>query len=110
MAKFEPGDRFARLTILEVLPPIPRSDGTGRSECQYLCRCNCGREKVIRGSNLRPGQTTGCGCGRRLRWQIAAPQPVTVKPVAAKPRATPERLSTIKAASKRLKREQEAAL
>ena len=70
MAVLKPGDRFARLIVLEVLPKDPRA----RSERYYLCRCDCGREKAIRGSNLRPGQTSGCGCGRGRRRVRIAPR------------------------------------
>ena len=28
----------------------------------WKCKCECGNEKIIRGSNLTSGQTTSCGC------------------------------------------------
>jgi len=31
----------------------------------YLCRCQCGVEKIITGTNLRRGNTKSCGCLRR---------------------------------------------
>ena len=34
----------------------------------WLCRCDCGTEKVINGSSLRNGDTVSCGCyGREQR-------------------------------------------
>jgi hypothetical protein len=63
MPKFRVGDRYERLTILQVLPKA-----NAKEEQRYLCQCDCGNRKAIRGANMRPGQTTGCGCGRRLRW------------------------------------------
>jgi hypothetical protein len=29
----------------------------------WLCRCKCGRERKVNGTNLRAGRSTGCGCG-----------------------------------------------
>ena len=31
---------------------------------QYLCRCQCGAERIIPGSYLLRGKTKSCGCGR----------------------------------------------
>ena len=28
----------------------------------WLCKCECGKEKIIRGSHLRNGHTKSCGC------------------------------------------------
>ena len=54
------GQRFGSLTVLTQ----GESDGHGKS--RWLCRCDCGSEKVILGSNLRRGTTVSCGCkGRR---------------------------------------------
>ena len=33
----------------------------------WLCRCACGVERVVVGSNLRNGQSRGCGCHQRRR-------------------------------------------
>lgn len=29
----------------------------------WLCRCDCGTEKVVQGGNLRDGKSSSCGCG-----------------------------------------------
>lgn len=52
------GQRFGRLVVVE-------QAGKNRfgSIC-WLCRCDCGREKVIAGHHLRSGQATTCGCVR----------------------------------------------
>lgn len=54
------GQQFGHLTVLEqvadnVLP-------SGLHEKMWRCRCDCGRETVARGSFLRTGHTTSCGC------------------------------------------------
>jgi len=49
------GKKFGRLTILEVV----KRDKQG---VYYLCRCDCGREKVIKGISVRSGHSISCGC------------------------------------------------
>lgn len=49
---------FGRLTVIaEAEPEVGGS-------LRYLCRCTCGYEPTVRGSNLRSKQTTSCGCRR----------------------------------------------
>lgn len=52
------GLRFGKLVVL-------RFAYTDRA-CQayWLCLCDCGKEKVVFGHNLRRGNTKSCGCGR----------------------------------------------
>lgn len=50
------GKRFGRLIII-------RCNGIDKSNhTLWLCRCDCGNEKTIRGSSLKCGQTKSCGC------------------------------------------------
>jgi len=35
-----------------------------RGEPKWLCRCECGKEKIIFGKNLRHNHTKSCGCLR----------------------------------------------
>ena len=60
----EIGNRYGRLTVLERAP----NQGT---RVQWLCRCDCGTEKVIGGKQLRRATTTSCGC---LRKEVTAKQ------------------------------------
>lgn len=54
------GQRFGSLTVIGEGPP----DDKGRA--RWLCRCDCGGEKLILRTNLRPGGAVSCGCrGRR---------------------------------------------
>ena len=39
--------------------------GSRNTKAYWLCRCECGNEKVIYGNNLRSGRTKSCGCSRR---------------------------------------------
>jgi len=65
------GKRFGRLIVIE------RSGSDKRGNSMWLCKCDCGTEKVIRGEKLNSGQTKSCGClmreliGRKLPFGIA---------------------------------------
>lgn len=53
------GKRFGFLTVLSRAPRPPFCQSTG---AYFLCRCDCGQEKVIMGKSLRNGKTLSCGC------------------------------------------------
>lgn len=53
------GQRFGKLTV------IRRVEGTQSNRARadsWLCRCDCGNESVVLGSNLVRGHTKSCGC------------------------------------------------
>ena len=50
------GKTFGRLTVLEL-----SQEKISRSRA-WLCRCECGTEKLIRSAQLRSGDTQSCGC------------------------------------------------
>ena len=52
------GQRFGRLTALHPAEYI-------RGGTAWVCRCDCGREAVVRTDNLRYGRSRSCGCQRR---------------------------------------------
>lgn len=51
------GKRFGALTALR---PVSAS-GTADRRLGWLCRCDCGREKIINAASLRHGRTLSCG-------------------------------------------------
>jgi len=51
------GQRFGKLTVLK----RDYEHQKGRT-AYWLCQCDCGKQKVIDGANLRRGQTKSCGC------------------------------------------------
>ena len=51
------GKTFGRLFVV-------RRAGTKMGNVLWLCKCSCGNEKVVMGSNLR-GKTESCGCYRK---------------------------------------------
>lgn len=55
-AKDLTGQKFGRLVVLA------RSGKTNDRHAAWLCRCDCGEEKVVSGVNLRRGITQSCGC------------------------------------------------
>lgn len=70
------GKRFGAWTVLEISPirTSPHSD--------WICRCDCGVTRVVRGQPLRNGSSTSCGCEssenmskRKLRPD-SPPQPI----------------------------------
>lgn len=52
------GKRFGALVALR---PVPSSE-TRDHRMGWLCRCDCGAEKVVNAGNLRTGKITSCGC------------------------------------------------
>ena len=50
------GKKYNRWTILKY-------EGTNHlKKSQFLCRCDCGKEKIIVLGNLKTGQSKSCGC------------------------------------------------
>ena len=60
------GQIFGRLTVIR-FERIARSDETGPRGAKWLCRCECGKEKVVAASSLRKGKARSCGCARHPR-------------------------------------------
>jgi hypothetical protein len=58
--KDETGNRYGRLTVIEEAPTP--SHITDQSTVYWLCRCDCGKNAVVRGHNLRSEHTYSCGC------------------------------------------------
>lgn len=50
------GERFGRWVVTSRVP-----NPHGRA-VKYLCKCDCGNEKVVFASNLTRGLSTSCGC------------------------------------------------
>lgn len=50
------GRVYGRLTVLE------RGPNSSEGKTRWLCQCACGKIKLIRGSSLRDGFTSSCGC------------------------------------------------
>ena len=67
MASFEDltGRVFGRWTVLSLYKK-PRVAQSGKQQfTKWLCRCACGTEKIVQGSNMVRGVSKSCGCLRR---------------------------------------------
>lgn len=58
------GRKFGMLTALSMDSP---GKGYGSAYAHWLCRCDCGGEKVVRSGALVSGETISCGCARKDR-------------------------------------------
>ena len=50
------GKKFEKLTVIS----LDRKDSNNKK--YYLCKCDCGNEKVIRSDSFVTGKTKSCGC------------------------------------------------
>lgn len=50
------GQKFGKLTV------IKRVKGKDKKNSYWLCKCDCGNEKVFAGSTLKNGDAVSCGC------------------------------------------------
>ena len=58
------GQRFGKLVVIERGEDYRK----GFSMCtRWRCRCDCGKETLVRSYRLRSGQTKSCGCGMRRK-------------------------------------------
>ena len=59
------GARLGRLTVVQRAEDYVLKGGTRCS--RWLCRCDCGAEKIVRGAHLKSGKIVSCGCFGRER-------------------------------------------
>ena len=60
------GKRFGKLTVIE------RVGSNQHNQALWRCKCDCGTEKIIVGTNLSKGETNSCGCLKsKGEWKIA---------------------------------------
>ncbi len=52
------GQKFGKLTVLAPAENI-------KDRTAWLCRCECGRETVVKTCRLRNGRAVSCGCAER---------------------------------------------
>lgn len=57
------GQRFDSYTVIKQVEDYVQPNG--QHFAQYLCRCDCGNEKIITAHNLKIGHGKSCGCLRR---------------------------------------------
>ena len=70
------GQKFGKLTVVKF------SHINKRGNSCWVCKCNCGNEKIINSASLKKGGTTSCGClwkAQKLPKGIAARNRVILK-------------------------------
>ena len=63
------GQRFERLLVLSQAENIKTPNG--RSHVAWNCKCDCGKEIIVRGDCLRNGHTVSCGCKQKENRLLA---------------------------------------
>ncbi len=53
------GQKFNRLTVIKEEEKLRYKTNTQR---RFLCRCECGNEKIVISGHLRQGKIKSCGC------------------------------------------------
>ena len=48
-----------------VLSRAPQNTSSNNKQALWNCRCDCGAERVVAGTELRLGRSTNCGCWKR---------------------------------------------
>ena len=52
----QPGTRFSLYEVVKFVH-------VNKNRCRcYLCRCDCGTEKIVNGNDLKSGRVRSCGC------------------------------------------------
>ena len=52
------GEKFGRLLVIQ------RADNIGKVTA-WLCKCDCGQQKIVQGGHLKAGRIISCGCYQR---------------------------------------------
>lgn len=60
--KNEVGNRYGKLTVIEFSHVAGREGG---KNAYWLCACDCGFTTIVKGTYLRKGHTTSCGCAKK---------------------------------------------
>ena len=58
-------EKYNMLTIIKEVDPLILP--SGQKNKAFLCKCDCGTEKIIRKSHLVRGRTQSCGCKSKLQ-------------------------------------------
>ena len=54
------GQKYGKLTVLSYAGKKP--SGKNQNKTMWLCKCECGNQKIVAGAELRNGNTISCGC------------------------------------------------
>lgn len=59
------GNKYGKLTVIKEL-----EEKSNNNQRLYLCKCDCGNEKIVAQNNLISGDTKSCGCIKRGKKKI----------------------------------------
>lgn len=59
------GQRFGKLFVIREVEPFKQP--SGQTQRAFLCKCDCGKEKVIRLMHFTRGRVSSCGCIQK-KW------------------------------------------
>ena len=59
--KTKPGDRYGKLTVMKQ-SGVKLIGKAKAHQTQWLCQCDCGKQIIVTGHQLRTGNTRSCGC------------------------------------------------
>lgn len=64
-----PDTRYGNLVVIRALPPRRKrgADAVRSLSSRSLCRCDCGKTRIVFNEDLRSGNTKTCGCRIDLR-------------------------------------------
>lgn len=75
------GQKFGRLTVERDAPEHQGEPG----QSYWLCRCECGSTKTVKGSYLKRGIVVSCGCSRKESSVRAAAKAALVRRAVRRP-------------------------
>lgn len=55
------GQKFGRWTVIAQAEPYRSREGSKKGT-RWLCRCDCGNEKIVAATSLKKGRSKSCGC------------------------------------------------
>ncbi|MFA7365478.1 MAG: hypothetical protein WCZ12_03965, partial [Patescibacteria group bacterium] len=58
------GKKFGKLTVIKL---VDKTEGIISRDTFYLCRCECGKEKITRRTSLTTGKINSCGCLQNIK-------------------------------------------
>lgn len=71
------GMRYGLFTVLRRGSDAQLKDG--KTKVKWICRCDCGTEKEVRGNSLVSGTATSCGCVAKSRLEAQSDQKVGMR-------------------------------
>jgi len=60
MVEDQTGNKFGKWTVVE------RAENSKNRQIRWLCRCECGTERIVKIYDLKKGNSTNCGCARKV--------------------------------------------